>query len=595
MKKIASKKKMFFLSGFLLVCLVGAGQFALMHSRPAMEKKHIDHVTAAATLEEHTHRFERKVYKVADNVYSAVGFGLANSVMIEGSDGLIIVDTMESIQEGRQVLEAFRKISPKPVKAIVYTHNHTDHIFGAQAFAGDTRIDVYAHETLDHYVGRLVGKMAPIIGNRSMRMFGNFLDQQGLVNAGIGPFLSFGPGRQLGYIRPTQTFRDKMAVEIAGVKLELIHAPGETNDTIYVWLAGPRILISGDNLYRSFPNLYTIRGTPYRGFKNWYQSVDIIRRLKPEALVPCHGQPVAGAEQIQAIATDYRDAIQFVHDQGIRCINMGMTPEQMVAHVHLPPHLAASPYLQEYYGKVSWSLKALFDGNLGWFDGDAASLQPLSKKENARLMTDLAGGADKLLQHARTRFERNEFQAALQLTGYLLTVTPEHPEARKLRMDALIRLGERETNANARHYYLTEALEIRDDFVAGTADVKPAPEMVHAFPIESYFEMMAVSLDGNASAELDQKVGLRFTDLGRDFTIHVRRGVAEVQAQLPEDPDILVKVDSRVWKEMLAGLRHPVKTMAGFDYEKGGVIGFTRFMMLFKPPAPKLAFEPILF
>lgn len=586
------KKTLLLFVVLLIVCVVVVWLFIERYNQPAIKKKTIANVQAAGSLKAHTKHFERKVYRVGNNVYSAVGFGLANAIMIEGDDGLIIVDTMESLQEARGVLKAFRKISDKPVKAIVYTHNHTDHIFGAQVFAEGGKPEVYAHETLEYFVNRLVSKMKPIIGSRSMRMFGNFLDQAGLENDGIGPYLGIGPDRELGYIRPTQTFRDKMDVEVAGVKMKLIHAPGETDDTIYVWLAGPRILLCGDNLYRSFPNLYTIRGTPYRSVKKWYQSVDIIRDLKPGVLVPSHGQPIYGADKVYAIATDYRDAIQYVHDQGIRCINLGMTPDQIVAQVQLPPHLAASPYLQEYYGKVSWSLRSLFDGNLGWFDGDSATLQPLSQKENARLMADLAGGKRKLLKEARARYDKGQFQAALQLTGYILALEPQDREAGSLRARTLIKLGEREENANARHYYLTEALEIRDAFVAGTGDIKPTPEMVQGFPIEGFFELMAVGLDPVKSADLNQKVAIRFTDIRRDFTIHVRRGVAEVQPRLLEDPDIIVKVDSSIWKEMLSGLRNPLTTMAGFDYEKGGTIGFVEFMKMFKMPEPKLAFEP---
>lgn len=586
-------RKIYLFLILLFLCAAGVVFWAKLRNRPAMETKHVADIQAPGSLKEHTEHFERNAYKVADHVYSAVGFGLANSIMIEGDEGLVIVDTMESLQEARQVLEAFRKISPKPVKTIIYTHNHTDHIFGAQAFAEGAKVDVYAHERLDDLVKRLVSQMSPIIGSRSMRMFGTFLDQQGLENDGIGPFLGFGPGRELGYIRPTKTFRDKLTVNSCGVHMELIHAPGETDDTIYVWLPGPRILLCGDNLYRAFPNLYTIRGTPYRSLKNWYKSLDMVRDLKPESLVPSHGQPIFGKDTIYAITTDYRDAIQYVHDQGIRCINMGMTPDEMVEQVRLPSHLASSPYLREYYGKVSWSLRALFDGNLGWFDGDAATLQPLSGKDNARLIIDLAGGWDNLLQYAQAQYEKGAFQAALQLTGYLLALQPRNSDARELRVEALIKLGEREENANARHYYLTEALEIRDKFVAGTDAIKPAAQMVHRFPVEGFFDLMAVNLDAAKSMELDQQVGIRFTDLGKDFTVHVRRGVAEIRPKPPADPEILVKVDSRIWKEMLAGLRNPVTTMAGFDYEKGGVVAFTSFMRLFKPPAPKLAFEPV--
>ena len=81
-------------------------------------------------LSQHTQIFEKSVVKVTDRVHVAIGYGLANSIMIEGDDGLIIVDTMETVEEGNAVLNEFRRISQKPIKAIIYTHNHADHVFG---------------------------------------------------------------------------------------------------------------------------------------------------------------------------------------------------------------------------------------------------------------------------------------------------------------------------------------------------------------------------------------------------------------------------------------------------------------------------------
>jgi len=62
-----------------------------------------------------------KVHKVTDGVYSAVGFDGGNSIMIEGDDGLIIVDTLSSYEYAKDVITEFRKITDKPVKAIIYT------------------------------------------------------------------------------------------------------------------------------------------------------------------------------------------------------------------------------------------------------------------------------------------------------------------------------------------------------------------------------------------------------------------------------------------------------------------------------------------
>jgi len=553
-------------------------------------QKGFPNITENQKLAEHSKEFEKKIYKVAEGVYSAVGYGIANSIMLVGKDGVIIIDTMETKEAGREVWNDLQKLTRLPLKAIIYTHSHPDHIYGAEAFAEKNTPDIYAHETTDNNVTRFASETAPIIGARSMRMYGTYLDKKAMINVGIGLFLSFGPNSTLGYIPPTKTFRDRLNVTIAGIKMELIHAPGETDDQIYVWLPDRKVLMCADNIYKSFPNLYTIRGTWFRSLKNWYRSVDIIRDLKPEYLVPSHGQPITGAALINRIATDYRDAIQFVHDQSLRGINQGMTPDELVEYVKLPAHLAQSPYLQEFYGKVSWSARSMFTGNLGWFSGDSADLQPLPPKEQAEMMAEISGGETKLLGYAKQHLDKGNYQAALQLSGYVIRFNPKNKKAREVRIKALIALGERESNANARHYYLTEALEMRDKFVA-LPKIKLDPQMVKRFPLSLFFDVLAVNLDPVKSADLDQRVGIKFTDTGEAYTIHVRRGIAEITPGLKDNLDMLVHADSVKWKEMLAKLKSPVTTLAGFKYPKGNVIEFANFLNNFETPLMHLSFE----
>ncbi len=575
----------------LLMMAAGFVMVSCADSSSTIEKKSLD-VESAKNLSEHSTEFERNVYRVGENVYSAVGFGLANSILIEGKDGLIIVDTMESVENARMVLGEFKKISDKPVRAIIYTHNHVDHVLGAREMAGPGDLpEIYAHETLHSYVQRLVNKMLPVIGTRSMRMFGNYLDERGLVNAGIGPYLGINDRSTSGYLRPTQTFSDTKEITVAGIRLKLIHAPGETDDQIYVYLPDQNLLICADNFYNSFPNLYTIRGTLFRSFENWYKSIDLIREIRPEYLVPCHGKPLFGADEIYSALTDYRDAIQFIHDQGIRGMNQGMTPDELVEYVKLPQNLQDSPYLKEFYGSVAWSLRSLFSGNLGWFSGDSTDLNPLSRKKKALLAVKLAGNEKTLFSHAVDFYEQQNYQEALELTGHLLYLNPENPEIRKLRVDTLMALGAREENANARHYYLTEAAEIRDEFVARER-VKIGLEQLSQMPVEGFFAMLAVNLDPVASADMKKTVGIVFADLGKQYAIYLRNGVAEIQCRPAENPDILAVTDSVSFKAMLAGLKSPVTTLAGFSYEKGNAISMGLFLKLFEPPLQKLPCEP---
>ena len=84
------------------------------------------------TLAAHSAEFEKRVYRVTDGVYVAVGYALANSILIEGDDGVIIVDVTGSTETARAVKSEFAKITDKPIRALIYTHNHADHVFGGK-------------------------------------------------------------------------------------------------------------------------------------------------------------------------------------------------------------------------------------------------------------------------------------------------------------------------------------------------------------------------------------------------------------------------------------------------------------------------------
>ena len=69
----------------------------------------------------------------------------------------------------------------------------------------------------------------------------------------------------------------------------------------------------------------------------------------------------------------------------------GERPDELVGHVTLPPTLADSPYLQELYGTVAWSVRAIYAEYAGWFDGNPAKLFPLPEQDRATRVIELAG------------------------------------------------------------------------------------------------------------------------------------------------------------------------------------------------------------
>ena len=512
----------------------------------------------------HTAEFKKEVIEVTEGVHVAVGYALANAILIEGKESNIIIDTTGSVETAREVKKLFDDINNNPIEAIIYTHNHADHTYGASVFAEGSNPDIYAHSTTAKYISRVIGILRPIISSRSNRMFGNVLPKEEVENNGIGPFLEIGrDGRRPGLLYPTKTFSDTLKIEVSGVKIELFHAPGETNDQLFVWLPEKKALFPGDNVYKTFPNLYTIRGTPYRDLAGWVKSIDMMRYLEPEYLVPSHTRPLSGKNNINSILTTYRDGIQFIHDQTIRLMNLGLGPDEIAEVIALPKHLGDSPFLQEFYGSPAWSARNVFSGYLGWFDGNPSTLKPLSSKKEAENIIKLVGDWEGLLLIAEESYLEEEYQWSLQLSDYLLSARPDSKRARLLRQSVLQAIGELESNPNSRYYYLSSAAELAIDYQPNDI-LLPNLEVVRKYPIESMMEVLKVSVIPEKSIDKNIQLLFTFTDSQKAFSLFLRKGVLEIQPFLIPGSSVQIKSSEDDLKAILSGLKSlPVSLVNG--------------------------------
>ena len=503
----------------------------------------------------HTSEFRKEVIEVTEGVHVAIGYALANAILVEGENSNIIIDTTGTIETAREVKALFDEINSNPIEAIIYTHNHGDHTYGASVFAEDSNPDIYAHDSTEEYLSRVIGIIRPIISARSNRMFGNSLPKSEVENNGIGPFLEIGrDGRQPGLLYPTKTFSDKIKFEVGGVKVELYHAPGETNDQLFVWLPEKKALFPGDNFYKTFPNLYTIRGTPYRDLAGWVNSIDMMRYLQPEFLIPSHTRPLVGQDNINKILTTYRDGIQFVHDQTVRLMNLGLGPNDIAETLVLPKHLGDSPFLKEFYGSPEWSAKNVFSGYLGWFNGNPSSLKPLPQIVEAENFIKLAGDWDSLFATAETAYSNGEFQWSLQLTDYLLKSKPNDTQASLLRQSSLVALGNKESNPNSRYYYLSSAAELDKDYQPNDI-LLPNIDAITKYPIESFMETLKVNVIPEKSLDKNIQLLFTFTNSTKSFSVFLRKGVLEVQPFMVSGSSVQVTSTEEDLKSVLSGVK----------------------------------------
>jgi len=421
---------------------------------------------ATTSLKARNSEFQKQIIQVAENIYTAVGYGVSPVSMIVGDSGLVIIDTGIDPDLGREIREQFRDISDLQVSAIILTHGHGDHTRGADAFLDNDNVQVWAREGYGAE-DRFHTEAGLTIQMKRGAMQGGFLLQpEQRINNGIARAYwpkrggaVFGASKQ---VQPTHFLTGaRQAIKVAGVTLDLVAATGETYDQLYIWYPKKRTVFAGDNFYKSWPNLYAIRGTAYRDVRLWADSVDSMLAESPVNLVGGHTRPVLGESEVVEILRNYRDAIGFVFDKTIDGMNQGMTPDQLVEYVQLPPALRDLDYLQPYYGHVEWAVRSIFNGYLGWFNGNSTKLFPLSDSAKAANIAGLVGGQDRLQQAASDALAAGEAQWAAELCDYLLALNASNRSAMLIKANALNVLAQDLLTATGRNYYLSEANMLR--------------------------------------------------------------------------------------------------------------------------------------
>ena len=157
------------------------------------------------------------------------------------------------------------------------------------------------------------------------------------------------------YRRPDVTYSDHMTVDLDGLRLDLHHAQGETDDATWVWIPEHRIVCPGDLFIWASPNA----GNPqkvqrYAG--DWAAALREMAGLEPVAMLPGHGLPVIGADRVAEALTSTAELLDHLESATLDLMNEGARLDDVIHAVSVPAHLADKPWLQPVYDSPSsWS------------------------------------------------------------------------------------------------------------------------------------------------------------------------------------------------------------------------------------------------
>ena len=344
-----------------------------------------------------------------------------------------------------------------------------------------------------------------------------------------------------------------------------------------------KILFPGDNYYSAFPNLYTIRGTKARSAKKWAGSLDKMRLLGPELLVPSHTFAVKGAKKISEILTDYRDAIMWLFQRVVQGANDRLPLETILESAKLPRHLAEKPYLKENYGQVDWSVKALYQQNLGWFDADARHLYPIATERAAKRMVALAGGATQVRAEIDKALENEEPRWAVHLITLLQQADAvDDKKGNQLLAKGLEAVAQTVQNTNGKAYLLASSKQLDESYSAPELP-NVSKEFMDAIPVETFVYGLSNRLRVAEALDIHETVEIRFEDVNESFFITVRRGIVEIgkNSMLPGAPQPVATLvtDSKTWKLLaLQKVSQAEMLLKGKLSVEGNVLDMQAFM-----------------
>ena len=345
--------------------------------------------------------------------------GWTNSYLLPTDEGRVVVNTGMGF-EGPLHRRAFDAVDGAPVRAVLITQGHYDHVGGIDAVK-DEGSEVITQANFTTWRD----------DNERLETFRSRNSAFAFIDA---------------IPEPTIIVEDRLELTIGGRHLELIATPGgETFDSMVVWEPESRTLLSGNlfgPLFGHVPNLVTIRGDRYRDALTYIDSIDLVLRLRPERLVTGHFDPILGADTIAEEVSALQESMRWVHDRTVEGMNAGADVHALMREVRIPDHLDVG----EGYGQTKWNVRAIWENYAGWFHHRSTTelygVAPLA------IASDLvaAAGADTLVALGRTHLEADRAVEALQLTDIVLAADAAHPGARGLAIEAHEQLLEATTN-----------------------------------------------------------------------------------------------------------------------------------------------------
>jgi alkyl sulfatase BDS1-like metallo-beta-lactamase superfamily hydrolase len=485
---------------------------------------------------------------VPGRIWQVRGFDISNISFIKGDTGWIVFDPLMSKETAAAALAfANERLGKRPVVAVVYSHSHSDHFGGVRGVVDEAdvrggKVQVIAPVGfMEHAVAEYV-YAGNAMARRAFYQYGLLLPRGpfGHVDQAIGKAVSTGTS---GLIAPTRIIeKDVEELTVDGVRMVFQNTPGtEAPAEMNAWFPQFKAFWAAENVTATIHNIYTLRGALVRDPLVWSKKINEALYLfgkQADVMFAAHNWPRWGNARILDVMRVQRDVYANLHNDVMHAANQGVTINEIHNVYRLPASLQKRWEARSYHGSEQHNARAVINRYLGYWDGNPATLVPLSPSDSAPLFVEMMGGAERILAKGRELVAAGKYLRATEVLNKLVYAEPGNQAAKDLLADAFEQLGYQKESSSLRNSFLAAALELRSGIPTGLTPRTANPDTVRGMPTELWLDYLGILLDSRKAEGMEFVINLVLPDIGEHHVLEMSNStltnIGGVQAPAPD-------------------------------------------------------------
>jgi alkyl sulfatase BDS1-like metallo-beta-lactamase superfamily hydrolase len=368
----------------------------------------------------------------------------------------------------------------------------------------------------------------------------------GHVDQSIGKGTAAG---NLGLVPPTVIIaKDIEELTVDGVRMIFQNTPGtEAPAEMNTYFPDLKAFWAAENIVGTIHNIYTLRGALVRDALEWSKQINKALYLfgrEADVMFASHSWPRWGNDRIQEVMRAQRDAYAHLNNGVLHLANRGVTINQVHNVYAVPESLQRQWAARSYHGSVEHNSRAVINRYLGYWDGNPATLIPLSPEDSAPLYVEMMGGAAKIIAKSRQLYDQGKYRHAQEILNKLVYTEPGNQAAKDLLADVFEQIGYQQESPSVRNSFLAAALELRSGIPEGASPKSSGPDMIKAMTTGLWLDFLGVRLDSKKAGGKQFKINLVTPDNNEEFAVELSNAtLTNIEGFQADDADLTITID----------------------------------------------------